>query len=102
MEGQICSQLIRNQLIRFGESFSGPLTHLSSINGANQEELARLLQEITSSSAEEAKEWVKFKFPQLNKEIKQQPLQATPFEGFTKHCLLDRPLVYKEVMFYFI
>ena len=81
LEGQICSQLIRSQLIRFGESLSDPLTHLSSINGANQEELARLLQEITSSSAEEAKEWVKFKFPQLNKEIKQQPLQATPFEG---------------------
>lgn len=71
---------IRNQLVRFGESLSGALTHLSSIDGTNQEELARLLQEITNSSPNEAKEWVKFKFPQLNKEIKQLPLQPTPFE----------------------
>jgi DNA-binding CsgD family transcriptional regulator len=71
---------IPSQLIHFGESLSGPLTHLPSINGAYQEELARLLQEITGSSAKEAKEWVKFKFPKLNEEIKQQPLQTTPFE----------------------
>lgn len=72
---------VRNQLILFGENLSDPLTHLSSIDGTNKEELARLLQEITHSEINEAREWVKFKFPQLNKEIEQTELQPALFDG---------------------
>jgi hypothetical protein len=71
----------RNQLIRFGESLSGPLTHLPSVDGTNKADLAKLLQEIASCSASEAEEWVEFKYPQLYKEIKQPQLLAKVSEG---------------------
>ncbi len=72
---------IRTQLVRFGESLSGPLMHLPSIDGINPEELAKLLQKITGNETNEAKEWVEFKFPQLFKEIQQLPSQSISTEG---------------------
>lgn len=73
---------IRNRLICFGENLSGPLANLSSIDGTNIEELARLLQKITNSTLQEAKEWVEFKFTQLSQEIHLPQLESIkPSEG---------------------
>ncbi len=69
---------VRNHLILFGENLSNSLMEMSSTDGTNQDELAKLLQEITRGELNEAKEWVRFKFPQLNKEIEQNSLQPIP------------------------
>jgi DNA-binding CsgD family transcriptional regulator len=52
---------IDNKLVRFGENLSGPLTCQPSIDGTVLEELAKLLENITGSSTNAAKEWVEFK-----------------------------------------
>ncbi len=72
---------VGNKFIRFGQKLRFALGQVVAIDGKNQEELAQMLQEITNSEAKKAKEWVEFKFPQWQKELKQLLEKPMPFEA---------------------
>ncbi|MBD2770689.1 LuxR C-terminal-related transcriptional regulator [Iningainema tapete] len=101
---------LNNRVVRLGEKLRGVLAQSSSIDGTSQQELEKLLQEITNSEQQKAKEWVEFKFTQWQKElacVPKEPISSND-DGIsraldsikeTENCLKANQYVRENVCF---
>ncbi|HEY0319684.1 MAG TPA: methyltransferase domain-containing protein [Pyrinomonadaceae bacterium] len=65
--GMLFGRLEQFIILRFHEEIAHPLTNLQSKDGTNINDLAEVFNIMTSGGINEAKEWVKFKFPEFKK-----------------------------------
>lgn len=91
--GYLFGRLNNFKLLLFGEKLTGPLAQLQAIDGTNREDLVHLMNELISGGVEEAKDWVNFRFPAWNAELK---------EALNKPLPLPEPGKLKEVMGYVV